>query len=154
MRYVIVLVLLTLSGFASASTKAETVAVYNTLLLANGMYFYPKLKFSNSKEVNAYQSGNTIVVYQGILNITNRDEIALVLGHELAHYKLHHRQSNWPNEYAADRLGWKYASKAGYNMCRGKNLFKKFRKGASSDHPDPIDRYNRLPRCQNLYTAF
>jgi predicted Zn-dependent protease len=82
-----------------------------------------------------------------MLNITNKDELALVLGHELAHYKLGHHGSNHRNEYAADALGYQYAAKAGYNVCRGKNIFKKFRKGGSATHPDPRDRIKHLPRC-------
>lgn len=147
MRILVALALLGLSTFASASTAVEATAIYNNIIRATGMFFYPKLKFSNSKEVNAYQSGSTITINQGMLNITNKDELALVIGHELAHYKLGHHNSNHRNEYAADALGYQYAAKAGYNVCRGKNLFKKFRKGASNTHPDPRDRINRLPRC-------
>lgn len=111
------------------------------------MWIYPHLKFSDDPTINAHSGQQNITVNQGTLNATNVDELAFVLGHELAHSKLFHTGSTHKNEYAADKLGYFYASKAGYNMCNGVKLFKKFPQRATDTHPSPKDRVDRLPRC-------
>jgi len=139
--------LLMFSGFASATTKADAIQIYNKIVKASGMTRYPQLKFSSDKEINASATSYAITINQGMLNATNRNELALVIGHELGHYKLRHRTSTPSNEYSADALGWNYGVKAGYNMCSARSLFKKFKQYASKTHPHPKDRAKRLPKC-------
>lgn len=147
MKKLLFILLLILSTSVFATTRSDAVRIYKKITSANGFVVYPDLKFSNSNQINARTDMFYITINRGMLNATNIDELALVIGHELAHSKLWHLKSTHQNEYAADRLGWFFASKAGYNVCRGKNLFKKFPQRGSTTHPHPKDRYNRLPRC-------
>lgn len=73
-----------------------------------------------------------IVTYELLKYVVNEDELAGVIGHEMAHGI--HR-----NEMKADILGLEYAEKAGYNRCKAAQLMKSY--GASKDHPDGMIRY-------------
>lgn len=138
--------ILNINCFA-ATTKQQAESIYKKIIQSNGFWIYPKLNFSNSREMNASSGTIYITINQGMLDNTNVDELALVIGHELGHWKLHHRSSTPSNELEADKAGWIYGSAAGYNMCRGKNIFKKFKQRASKTHPHPKDRYRSLPKC-------
>lgn len=146
-KLILAISLCVISAMSFATSKQDAVEIYDNILKANNIKIHPSLEFSSSSEINAYQSGYTITLNQGILNATNKNELALVIGHELGHFMLHHLRSNHSNEYAADAAGAYYASKAGYSMCKGKELFKKFKKGGSDTHPDPVNRYKRIGRC-------
>lgn len=142
-KYLFIFLLLSpLYSWAVSFSEAEK--IYHNILAQNGIRIGPKLIFSNSNEVNASASVLWITVNKGMLNITNRNEIALVLGHELAHWKLGHGGSSHTNEYAADRLGFYYASKAGYNACSGIKVFNKFKQSESSTHPHPQKRKQKF----------
>lgn len=125
---------------------SNAVTIYNNIAKANGIKNPPQLYIDlNNNEVNAYTDGKKVVLFKGILDISdNEDEIALVEGHELSHWLLHHKMSNWKNEYAADSLGAKMMTKAGYDICKGKQLFKKFPAGSDKTHPSPANRYKRI----------
>jgi predicted Zn-dependent protease len=111
--------------------------------------------------VNAYNDGTKIVIYRGLINSTNSyDEIALVIGHEIAHGNLWHLKmlNDWnkkltPTEVSvleahADKLGAIYMMKAGYDVCKGRKLFKNWldEKGdyLGGSHPGYAYRYNQL----------
>ncbi len=141
---ILLLISIAFNTFA-ATTKAQAIKIFNKIVEANHMVVHPKLVFSNDKEVNAYCYTNYIIVNRGMLDVTNINELALVLGHELGHYKLHHTISTPANEFAADKKGYYYAVKAGYDAHKGKELFKKFKQQGSDTHPNPRDRYRALP---------
>lgn len=116
-----------------------------------------------SNILNAYNTGDSIVIYQGLIDkVTNDDELALVIGHEMSHSTLMHmgdsglNPSNDPAlqsilESQADKMGAIYMMKAGYDICKGREFFKimgidpkeaDFPKG--DDHPSDGYRYKQL----------
>lgn len=61
---------------------------------------------AQSKEINAYADGTSINVERGLLKIIdNDDELALVLGHELAHNAMGHMDAKMTNQMAGGVLG-------------------------------------------------
>lgn len=94
--------------------------------------------------LNTYASGTSTYINQGLLTLCNRDQVAWVLGHELAHYIHQDRDSNYANEYAADKLGSQLMKKAGYNLNRGKLFLLLLPNTYSVDHPKSVDRYRRI----------
>ena len=87
----------------------------------------------DSDEWNARAMGNgAIWVNTGVLNDTSDDELAVVLGHELAHYTYEHSRQSvknakrpllaWENGYGrnledqADRVGLRYAYEGGFDV--------------------------------------
>lgn len=91
---------------------------------------YPvRLKFSET--VNAYATGKSIIVTTGMMDFAERDEeLALVLGHELAHNTMSHvpksirniilsgfaTRTTRPFEAEADYVGLYYMARAGYEL--------------------------------------
>jgi hypothetical protein len=127
----------------NAMTFPQAQRIYYTVAQKNGIR-PPKLILNPTREVNAMYTGAYVVVNQGMLNfVRNESEMALVLGHELGHYTGNHWESNYPNEYAADRAGFTYSIRAGFGGCKGAAILLRFGK-ASKDHPSGRDRYNRL----------
>lgn len=142
-----VLFLWTLIGHAYVSPQ-QTAQIYQRIVKANGWTFYPGLRYARTNLVNARSGLFYITINEGMLYFCkNQDEMAAVLGHEFAHWKLGHMRSSWNNEYAADAKGVDYMRKAGYNSCRGVKLLARFGNKPSSDHPPGTDRYNRV-RCR------
>ena len=87
------------------------------------------LKMSGT--VNAYANGKSIIVTTAMMDFTKTDdELALVIGHELAHNTMQHvRKAVWnmvisgfatrttrPFESEADYVGLYYMARAGYNL--------------------------------------
>ncbi len=119
------------------------------------------LEVVDSPIINAYNNGNKIVIYTGLIYSTKSwDEIALVLGHEIAHGNLWHLKmlNKWKVgrsdleiavlEANADKLGAVYMMKAGYNICKGRELMKHWLIDngdyQGGDHPGYAYRYNEL----------
>lgn len=144
MKKFIVAALLLVSNASFAISFSSAQQVYQKLLAANHLEALPLILVSDS-EINAETDGLDIYVYSGLLrNIKNQDEIALVLGHEMAHNTLHNSGSSPPRELAADKLGAQYAASAGYNVCKGAQLFKKFNSAPSRTHPGSKERIQKL----------
>jgi predicted Zn-dependent protease len=118
----------------------------------------PPLLITDTREINAYTNGSIVVLYRGMINFTqNEDEIALVLGHELAHVMLRHTQIKKLTltskdaqlaEANSDKMGAFYAMKAGYDVCRARMMWKRLltEEGdrIGSTHPPYSHRYNEL----------
>lgn len=119
------------------------------------------LRIVDDNIINAYNNGQEIVIYTGLIKSTKSwDEIALVLGHEIAHGNLWHlRMLNDTNmslskndiavlEANADKMGAFYMIKARYDVCKGRELFKHWLDDQGDsldrDHPDFAYRYNEL----------
>ena len=141
--YLAVLLGLSMSGASHATTKADATRIYNKLVALSGVG-RPLLVFSSDQNINAYSSSDSVIVTQGMLNITNNAELALVIGHELGHIAHGDPYSSKSAEYAADKYGAQLISKAGYNVCYAARLFIKLGYPEGKTHPSDISRYRRL----------
>ena len=130
--------------------------IYRKLVVSSGESDrIPPLIISNNEEVNAYTNGEIIVLHQGIIDITKSDdEIALIIGHEIAHNTLGHldgeknKEMTREGEAMADRVGAYYMMKAGYNLCKGREVWKAMREkngeSLNGSHPDVSYRLSQL----------
>ncbi|HEX8224750.1 MAG TPA: M48 family metallopeptidase [Allosphingosinicella sp.] len=92
-----------------------------------------RVRLARSTQVNAFATGRSVVMTLAMLNfLRSDDELAVVLGHELAHNIFHHRAMRseegilrglgikpsavWKREEAADRFGLRLMSAAGYDL--------------------------------------
>lgn len=133
-----------LPSFAMSFNQAA--GIYEHILNSNGLHPAPGLVYSNDPSVNASSGGFRITLNQGMLSYVggNKDQMALVLGHEIGHYKLGHRMSTPKNEYASDKYGARLMHNAGYNVCRGATLFKRLGGGDTKTHPAGYKRAKAL----------
>jgi len=119
--------------------------IYMKVGSMNHIKVIPLLVYDPSKEVNASYGGMRVTINQGMLaDVRDDDEIALVFGHELAHYTLAHNASTPAHEYAADALGAIYMHNAGYNICIGAQVIKRFHAPDSDTHPNSDSRFKRI----------
>lgn len=92
----------------------------------------------------------TIYVSPDFTKISD-DAMAVILGHEIAHYQLRHTHPLYriPRkhkylEYHSDLLGLMYAKKAGYDMCKGVKVYFQwldmYGQTFSSTHPSLVER--------------
>lgn len=141
----LIIFLFLFSVISNAATFQQAQAVYNKIIIDNGLHG-PILVLNSSNEVNADETDQRISINRGMLRfVHNSSELALVLGHELGHFTLHHQSSTVAHEYAADHQGAIYASHAGYSVCLGAQVFKRFPPvSPNSDHPDNYDRIKHL----------
>ncbi len=111
----------------------------------------------NSPIENAYTDGERVVIYTGLIEKTNSwDEIALVLGHEIAHNTLAHlKELDTTDPIAqsileanADKMGAIYMMKAGWDICKGRQIYGRWFKTDGNylgqDHPEYSYRYAEL----------
>lgn len=138
------LILLTglLLGIVSNSFASQTVSdvkrIYARILQSNSLNKPFPIFVIDAPIINAYNDGSRLVVYTGLLKfVHNQDELALVIGHELAHTK-------WQTEQRADEYGALYARAAGYNYCRGALMFKRFGAGDMPIHPPGAERWKAM----------
>ncbi len=151
------------TGYVLASTPEMSQSqhiqdIYSQVIVATGQTQDAlPLEISDNPTVNAYNDGTRIVIFQGLINYTKSDdEIALVLGHEIAHGTLHHLKelnTNDVNKVAeleanADKMGAVYMMKAGYNVCKGREFFHRllqsYGNALGQNHPDFSYRYDEL----------
>jgi Peptidase family M48 len=127
----------------------------------------------DSDEWNASAMGNgAIWVNTGLLNDTSDDELAVVLGHELAHYTHEHTRRSvkngklsllaWGSGYSrdledqADRVGLRYAYEGGFDVERAIDMWSRVRSRFgekdvatnwfAGDHSRPTDRIRTIRR--------
>lgn len=141
-----------------APSDKEIMEVYNKLVAATGeINMVPPLQISDSGIVNAYATKEAVILNRGLIKtLKNADELALVLGHELAHETLNHVNSiedgsPWfvvgRAEAQADKLGAYYMMRAGYDICKGRELYLSWMKEGDylyDDHPNYSYRYTQL----------
>ncbi len=142
-KLIFLLCLIPLLSWASVSLN-KVKQVYTQLLKYNSEIKGPSLLKLDLPEINAfnYKSGQLIVITKKMMNwIRNKDELALILGHELGHNK-------WHTEARADEYGAKYSIKAGFNYCRGALIFKRslMKYGDYPIHPTGASRWASM-RC-------
>lgn len=133
-----ILLCLSLSAFADAVeafNNQHVQNVYNRLLRATGVKPLPIYVLSGvlNRCSLSCTNGQRIVVTTELLSLVkNEDELAGVIGHEMAH-------AIYTSELEADILGLKYAQKAGYSYCRAAQFMKGF--AEDSKHPSGSVRY-------------
>lgn len=111
----------------------------------------------SAEVINAFTTGKGIYVSIAAYAQLNNDEKALVLGHEIAHVILHHTDNAFDtfiesysseNELMADNVGAHWAHKAGYDVCKGREVFLKFYlsggNSLNAEHPPNTLRYENL----------
>ena len=137
----VVLFLVSVSGPAQSSNQ-DIYRIANQILKANHLSPLKKLLIINSTEYNAmYVGNNTVVIYTGLLkNIPNKEQLAFVIAHEIGHRDRHDTRSTYKSELAADKLGFKYIQKAGFNMCKGAEFLRNL-SGDANTHPDGKIRF-------------
>lgn len=140
-------------------TDAKIYEIYHKVSIQTGLQGnIPPLKIQYCLVANAYNTGSEIVLCREMISeLANEDELALVLGHEMAHTTLMHLlilsvvhiDTIVPLlELEADKMGAFYMMKAGYDICKGREYWLRsinidgdyFGK----DHPDMAYRYNQL----------
>ncbi len=142
---------------AGVLTAADAVAIYETLRKDSGQGdVLPPLTVDNSGEVNAFTTPEGITVFRGLLEKVDKDELALVLGHEISHFLLGHvflpyyanKDQVRVEEMQADKYGAFLMMRSGYDICKGRDLFKLFitlfGDNQDQDHPDFAFRYAQL----------
>ncbi len=138
-------------------SNAQIGKIYGDVAKASGeVGRAPPLTIVKSSEVNAYTTKDGIFIYTGLSDKADANTIALVLGHELAHYMMGHVTPYYglvqPDtrvlELQADKYGAFLAMRAGYDVCDGRQMFKLFTKlygdDMAMDHPSNAFRYDQL----------
>lgn len=158
-------------------STAQVEEVYNKMQKVAG-FDTPPLKIVDDPILNAWTDGESITLTTGILStLKSEDEIAEVLGHEMAHNILGHVSENksisekdyfdfaddttldeallsQKHEAAADLYGTALMMRAGYDVCQAPNWFKLLRTQSGdtlgSDHPGYGFRiwYMTYPQCK------
>lgn len=148
-------------NFSQSAVDEKVRAIYQQLIVNTGQTQEAlPLVIDDSSEVNAYNDGNKIVIYRGLIDSAESwDEVVLVLGHEIAHEMLWHLRmiNEWKSvnkqevivlEANADKLGAIYMMKAGYDVCKGREIFKHWKElrgnALGQNHPDFSYRYDEL----------
>lgn len=102
-----------------------------------------RVRLARSTQVNAFATGRTVVMTTSMLGfLRNDDELAVVLGHEMAHDILHHPATRteegvlaglgikasamWRREEAADRFGLRLMAAAGYQLDAAIPFWRRF----------------------------
>lgn len=139
-------------------TSAQRVQrIYNQLITQTGSrQMIPPVMVVNLPIVNAYNTDKIIVIYQGIIDACeNDDQLALIIGHEMAHSTLNHfllmnGDANFQTvlESQADKMGAYYIMRAGWDICKGRmfwrNMIRQEGDYLGADHPSLAYRLDQL----------
>lgn len=124
---------------------------------------YP-ITLSYSPAVNAYATGRAIRVTTGMMEFANDDELAVIIGHELAHNTEGHITKIITSRIAglgtgrfsrvyeseADYVGLYYAERAGFDISKAPGIWRRIglmsvrSMGEGKSHPTTPERYVRL----------
>ncbi len=152
---------------AAAQSPAELTTVRKgetrTVALAADTGCASRIQIVAGKAVNAQADGRYVQLNAAMLDFAaNDDEIAVLVGHELAHNILHHialRTPSQQSEYEADRLGVWLTVRAGYDVDAVVPFWTRFARradpGIFSDgsHPSPKKRIAALVAAVALIKA-
>ena len=109
--------------------------IYDRIITANGLSAVPISVESGVLDTCslACTDRSSITVTVELLAIVkNEDELAGVIGHEIAHML-------YKDELKADKQGLLYAKKAGYNYCKAAQFLKNYLE--DDTHPSGAVRY-------------
>lgn len=147
-KYIIVIMLFISTTCNAHISQQQAISVYKRLVKVIKLKRYPRLVIFHDKEIDAGTNGSEIYITDSMLKfIRNKHELALILGHELAHAQGSHQ------EIRADVIGARVMEDAGYNRCIGIQHIKHMQRvygdeGADAQHPDWSRRYNAVKgRC-------
>lgn len=144
-------------------TTAEIREIYQRLVVNVGEGNIPPLIITQDDTVNAWTDGVNVTITSGILEtMTNKDEVALVLSHEIAHAinndVARTDQEQIIKEAHADKMGAFIMMRAGFDVCKGREVFMEFEKlygdtPLVGDHPGFAYRADQLnmPWCHYGY---
>lgn len=99
------------------------------------------------------------VTYPMLNFVDNKDQLAMIIGHEFGHIILGHTVADKheaANEYHADMIGAFLAHKAGYSLCSMDHLWRrmgeKYLSLYTGTHPNVFIRsyYMEMPECVGL----
>lgn len=142
-----------------------------------GAIVSPPVRLEDKSKLDAFANGRELVVTEGLLKRLTDDELAIVIGHELAHHILDHLQGparedevkdaakrlGFSNdlfldatrqglEAEADRYGLLYAVLAGYDIQQAPTVYAMFAEG--TDHPPTAERIKAYKqRLQSIEDA-
>lgn len=123
----------------------------------NGIYLFPI--FSPNAFIN--EKGSIYLTLGLLADVKNKDELAFIISHEIAHAMLRHtteenQVDNRYKEYHSDMIGLALMMRAGYNPCEVPKLFMRWYMYSGTtittkSHPAGIQRalYTTLPMCIN-----
>ncbi len=150
------------AGVTSVNMRTRNGTLAQTVT-ATPVCGYPvRLKYSPA--INAYADGRNITVTTGMMAFANDEELALIVGHELAHNTHSHIRKIIQNTIAgfgtgtfarqfeseADYVGLYYSARAGYPIDNAKEFWRKLAKisvkslDKPKTHPITPERYVRL----------
>lgn len=129
-------------------TKTRAREIYRKIKKANNFIFNPIMLFMESDYINGYSKIFYIKITTGALKHYSEDELAFLIGHELAHCKFWHlgtedKEKSHKQEYKADMYAAQYIRRAGFNVLNAINKFNKFTPESNS-HPSSEDRKARI----------
>ncbi len=122
------------------------------------------VKLKQTPTINAYANGRSIVMTSGMMNFAAKDEeIAYILGHELAHNAMGHIRktvSNYilslgatrytrPFESEADYVGLYYMARAGYSPDNVEDIWRRL----AVTNPKSVARAKTHPTYPDRYLA-
>lgn len=126
---------------------------------------HSRLRLRNSADINAFANGRDITIMSGMMDFTKSDEeLALIIGHELAHNTMGHIRKvlgnlilsgfatryTRPFESEADYVGLYYMVRAGFNPDNVEAFWRRLAEvdprsvNRAKTHPTFPDRYVRL----------
>jgi hypothetical protein len=133
-----------------------------------------KVKLSMRSTINAYATGKEITITSGMMNFTKNDEeLALIIGHELAHNTMGHIRKivgntilsgfatryTRPFESESDYVGLYYLARAGYDLEGVEDVWRRMALvgprsvARAKTHPTHADRFLRLAAARREITA-
>lgn len=133
-----------------------------------------KIRLSMSSNINAYADGRNITVTTGMMNfVESDDELALIIGHELAHNTMGHIRKivtniilsglstkyTRPFESEADYVGMYYLVRAGFSPDNVEDVWRRLgvvnpkSVARAKSHPSYPDRYLRLAATRDEIRA-
>ena len=139
-------------------------AQQSVVITANDICRY-NVRLRSSVAINAYADGRNITVTSGMMNFAaNDDELAMIVGHELAHNSMGHIRKilgnrilsgnatrfTRPFESEADYVGLYYQVRAGYSPDKVENFWRRLSAvnpksvARAKSHPTFPDRFLRL----------
>lgn len=132
------------------------------------------VKLAVTSDINAYATGKTITVTSGMMNFVETDEeLALIIGHELAHNTMSHIRKSITNyilsgmatrytrpfESEADYVGMYYMVRAGYNPDNVEDVWRRLALvnlksvARAKTHPTYPNRYVSLAAARDEIKA-